>query len=183
MRELTYTQPQIWILIGLAVIAVLLVTAWAAIARSSRREAPFDQVKKVGYGIRTWWLIGFGTLLTTGVVMSFFFLPYSGARSPHGTPQDVAIKGGQFYWTMSPNTVHAGRVKIALTSADVNHGLGIYGPRGEMIGSVQAMPGYTNRLDIQLDEPGEYLLSCLEFCGIGHHKMHAVLKVTPGQAG
>jgi len=177
MRQLTYTQPQIWIAIAFAIVAVLLVMVFVAVARSSRREVAFDQVKTVGYGVRTWWLVGLGTLLATGVGLSFFALPYSGARSPHGTAQPVAIKGGQFYWTMSPSSVRAGRVKISLTSADVNHGLGIYSPRGEMLGSVQAMPGYTNKLDIQLDQPGDYMLSCLEMCGIGHHKMHAILKV------
>lgn len=178
MRELTYNQPQIWIAILFAVIALILIGIFVTVARSARSDVPFDEVKTVGYGIRRWWLAGLATLLTAGVVASLFLLPYSGARGATGKAQLVTVKGGQFYWAVSPKTVSTGHVKFVVTSADVNHGLGIYGPKGEMLGSVQAMPGYTNRLDIQLDEPGEYLLSCLELCGIGHHKMHVAFKVT-----
>jgi cytochrome c oxidase subunit 2 len=178
VRELTYTQPQILIAILFVVITVLLVGVFVTVARSSRREVPFDEVKTVGYGIRRWWLAGLATLLGAGVVASLFLLPYSGARGATGKAQLVSVKGGQYYWAISPKTVSTGHVKFTVTSADVNHGLGIYSPKGEMLGNVQAMPGYTNRLDIQLDEPGEYLFSCLELCGVSHHKMHATLTVT-----
>jgi len=177
VRELTYTQPQTWIGLLFAVIVVLLVAAFITIGRSSRREVEFDRVKTIGYGIRTWWFVGFGFLLTFGVVISLFFLPYSGARGATGKPQPVAVKGGQYYWTTSPQSVSPGNVRFEVTSADVNHGLGIYSPKGEMIGSVQAMPGYTNKLSVQLTEPGDYQLSCLELCGTGHHKMQAKLTV------
>jgi cytochrome c oxidase subunit II len=180
VRSLSYTQPQIWVAIVFVVISVLLTAAFVAIGRSARREVAFEDVKRVGYGIRTWWLVGLATLLTVGVVGSLFVLPYSGARGATGPAQNVSVKGGQFYWTVSPNQVSAGRVKFAVTSADVNHGLGIYSPKGEMLGSVQAMPGYTNKLDVQLDEPGDYQLSCLELCGAGHDKMQAILKVAGG---
>jgi len=178
VRELTYTQPQIWIAILFAVIALILIAVFVTIARSSRREVAFDQVKEVGYGIRTWWLAALGTLLAIGVIGSLFFLPYSGARGATGSAQEVKVKGGQYYWAISPKTVRAGRVRFKVTSADVNHGFGVYSPKGEMLGSVQAMPGYTNKLDMQLDEPGEYLISCLELCGAAHHKMHAIFEVT-----
>lgn len=178
MHELTYTQPQTWIGLLFLLIVVLLVTAFVAIGRSSRRDVPYEEVARVGYGIRTWWFIGFATVLTFGVVTSFFFLPYSGARGVSGKAQPVAVKGGQYYWTVSPQAVKPGHVRLRVTSADVNHGLGIYSPRGEMVGSVQAMPGYTNTLDLQLTEAGEYQLSCLELCGTGHHKMHSTLTVS-----
>lgn len=181
MRELTYTQPQTWIGILFIIIVVLLVIAFVTIGRSVRKPVEFDQVKKVGYRIRTFWLIGFGSLLAFGLLISLFFLPYSGARAGKGPAQPVAVKGGQFYWIVSPKTVEPGRVHFEVTAADVNHGLGIYSPKGEMIGSVQAMPGYTNKLDVELDQPGEYQLSCLEFCGVGHHKMQAILTVKKGQ--
>lgn len=177
MRELTYTQPQTWIGLLFVGIVVVLVTVFVVIGRSSRRDVPFDRVKTVGYGIRTWWLIGFGTVLVGGLVTSFFMLPYSGARGATGPAQKVTVQGGQYYWAVSPQKVAPGRISFAVTSADVNHGLGIYSPRGEMLGSVQAMPGYTNTLDVKLDEPGEYQLSCLELCGTGHHRMQAILTV------
>jgi len=178
VRELTYGQPQTWIGLLFVAIVVVLVAAFVTIGRSSRREVDFDRVKTVGYGIRTWWFAGLGTLLAVGVVTSLFFLPYSGARGTTGPAHSVAVKGGQYYWIVSPRSVPAGHVRFVVTSADVNHGLGIYSPSGQMIGSVQAMPGYTNRLNVQLDEPGTYQLSCLEMCGVGHHKMQGKLTVT-----
>jgi cytochrome c oxidase subunit II len=60
----------------------------------------------------------------------------------------------------------------------VNHGFGIYAPDGELLGSVQAIPGFHNRLDLTLDEPGSYFVGCLEFCGVGHHRMNRRLRVT-----
>lgn len=183
MRELSYGEPQIWLGVLFAVIVVLLVAAFVAIGRSSRRDVPFGQVKAVGYGIRTWWFAALATVLAVGVGLSFFLLPYSKADAPDGEARAIEIGSGQYYWTLKPDSVPAGRVAISVTSADVNHGLGIYSPSGEMLGSVQAMPGYVNTLDVELDEPGEYLLSCLELCGVGHHRMHAILTVTPAAGG
>jgi len=181
VHELTYTRPQSLVALLFVVIVVVMLAAFITIGRSSRRQEDFDHVKTVGYGIRRWWFAGLGTLLAIGVVTSFFFLPYSGARGTSGPAKTVAVKGGQYYWIVTPRSVRAGHVRFVVTSADVNHGLGIYSPKGEMIGSVQAMPGYTNRLNVQLDEPGTYQLSCLEMCGVGHHKMQGKLVVTGGR--
>ncbi|HWK29778.1 MAG TPA: hypothetical protein VNS09_24640 [Solirubrobacter sp.] len=178
MRGLTYGPAQTWIAILFALIVALLVLAFIAIGRSSRREVDFDRVKAVGYGVRSWWFVGLAALLVCGVVLSLFQLPYSRAGTPVGAARTIGVEGGQYYWKLTRDAVPAGHVRLSVTSADVNHGLGIYSPRGELIGSVQAMPGYTNTLDLQLDVPGEYTLSCLELCGAGHHKMHAILKVT-----
>jgi cytochrome c oxidase subunit 2 len=39
------------------------------------------------------------------------------------------------------------------------------------------MPGYTNRLIYQFDQPGTYTIRCLEYCGIGHQAMLRTLTV------
>ena len=57
-------------------------------------------------------------------------------------------------------------MRFDVTSIDVNHGFGLYDPDGHLIGSVQAMPGYHNQLDLTLDEPGVYRIRCLELCGL-----------------
>jgi cytochrome c oxidase subunit 2 len=175
VRELTYSQPQTAIAIVFVIISIVLVGVFIAVARSARHEVEFETVKKVGYGIRTRWFVGLATVLTAGVVASLFLAPYPSAR---GSAQRVTVTGGQFYWAVSPKTITAGRVEFQVTSADVNHGLGIYGPDGGLVGSVQAMPGYTNRLVVRFDEPGEYQFLCLELCGIAHHNMHATFAVT-----
>lgn len=179
MREPTFTQPQISIAIAFVCIAVLVSGFFVFVAVRTRREVPFEEVRTVGYRIRPWWLAFLAVLLTSGVVVSLFFLPYSQAS---GHVEVVRVSGGQFYWSISPKSVPAGsRVQFAVTGVDVNHALGLYGPKGDLVGIVQAMPGYTNKLEVRLDDPGSYLISCLEFCGIGHHRMYRTFQVTGGQ--
>ena len=51
-----------------------------------------------------------------------------------------------------PDRVPAGtRVRFDVSSIDVNHGFALHDPHGHLIGSVQAMPGYHNELDLTLD--------------------------------
>jgi cytochrome c oxidase subunit 2 len=66
---------------------------------------------------------------------------------------------------------------MVVTSRDVNHGLGLYGPDGVLLATVQAMPGYTNELDVTLKQTGTYRLLCFEYCGLGHHAMESRLEV------
>jgi cytochrome c oxidase subunit 2 len=41
------------------------------------------------------------------------------------------------------------------------------------------MPGKTQKLVHTFSDPGTYEILCLEFCGVGHHKMTATFEVTP----
>ena len=72
------------------------------------------------------------------------------------------------------------RVRFDATSVDVNHGFGLYDPHGHLIGSVQAMPGYVNKLDLTLTEAGVYQVRCLEYCGLEHARMQTTFTVTRG---
>jgi cytochrome c oxidase subunit 2 len=91
----------------------------------------------------------------------------------------VTVTGGQFFWSLQPNRVTAGEpLRFDVTSVDVNHGFGLYDPRGHLIGSVQAMPGYHNELDLTLGRPGVYTIRCLEFCGLNHSTMESTFTVT-----
>ena len=91
----------------------------------------------------------------------------------------VRVTGGQFFWSLSPDRVPAGtRVRFDVTSIDVIHGFGLYDPDGHLIGSVQALPGYHNELDLTLSEAGVYRIRCLELCGVGHSSMQNTFTVT-----
>ena len=75
-------------------------------------------------------------------------------------------------------TVPAGTlIEFRVTTLDVNHGFSLYAPDGHLVAQTQAMPGYLNRLRVTLDEPGTYTVLCLEFCGMGHHRMRGVIEV------
>jgi cytochrome c oxidase subunit 2 len=109
------------------------------------------------------------------VGFSFFLLPYA---SGGGDTRTVKVSGGQFYWTIDPAVLPAHReVRFDVTSVDVNHGFGVYDPKGRLIGSVQAMPGYTNELELTFDDTGEYRIRCFEYCGLSHHNMVASFRV------
>lgn len=171
----SFGEPQTLIAIIFGVIALLLAVTFAIVARQSRGDTPFEKVRDTGYRIRRFWLAFLVVLLTTGVVVSLFFLPNSSDAAPS---QTVTVTGGQFYWSMSADKFTAGStVEFDVTSADVNHGFGVYAPDGRLIGSTQAMPGFHNHLDIDLDEPGTYTISCLELCGLQHHDMMRTFEV------
>ena len=79
------------------------------------------------------------------------------------------VVGGQFYWSITPDRFRVGaRVRFDVTSLDVNHGFGVYDPHGHLIGSVQALPGRHNELDLTLPVPGMYPVLCFVYCGLGH---------------
>ena len=65
-----------------------------------------------------------------------------------------------------------------VTAGDVTHGLGVYSPEMRMIGQTQAMPGYSNALELTLDKPGAYRLLCMEYCGLAHHAMVSEITVS-----
>jgi len=105
----------------------------------------------------------------------------------------VAARQFDFIWSDEPivSTEDIGRVprvrdvviepgstvEFRVTSLDVNHGFGLYGPRRQIVAQTQAMPGYVNRLRVRLDEPGVYPVLCLEYCAAGHHLMRSQLTV------
>lgn len=68
-------------------------------------------------------------------------------------------------------------VEFRVTSLDVNHGFGIYDQSNRLIAQTQAMPGYVNRLRWKFNEPGDYTILCLEYCGMAHQVMRASLTV------
>ena len=58
-------------------------------------------------------------------------------------------------------------IVFTATATDVIHGFNIEGTRLNMM----LIPGQVSRNTYTFDEPGEYLLICHEYCGLGHHTM------------
>lgn len=75
-------------------------------------------------------------------------------------PHDIEVPSGA--------TVH-----FTMTSKDVVHGLQVAGT------NINAMvvPGYIQKISHTFDEPGNYLIVCNEYCGIGHQNMSATITV------
>jgi cytochrome c oxidase subunit 2 len=75
-----------------------------------------------------------------------------------------------YAWAFQPQEVRvpAGAdITFLATSIDVLHGLNVEGTRLNMM----LVPGQISRNTYRFDEPGEYLLICHEYCGLGHHTM------------
>jgi cytochrome c oxidase subunit 2 len=66
-------------------------------------------------------------------------------------------------------------VTFHLTSIDVTHGFEIVRTNGQSM----VIPGYISQFTTQFNQPGEYLIACNEYCGIGHHGMMAKMQVVP----
>jgi cytochrome c oxidase subunit 2 len=69
-------------------------------------------------------------------------------------------------------------VTFRATSADVVHGFLIEGTNV----NTMLVPGYVSTITARFSEPGEHLMPCHEFCGIGHHGMWAKVKVIDRKA-
>lgn len=144
--------------------------------------APAERVTSLGYRIRRVW---FSTLLAGAVValvVSLPLMPYHDIRlhrlAAEEDPLDVRIEARQWAWIMDPDVLPVGRpIRFNVSSVDVNHDFAIYDPTDRIVGQVQAMPGFTNRLIVRFDRPGTYTIRCLELCGLMHHVMVRTFEV------
>jgi cytochrome c oxidase subunit 2 len=172
-----YGSPQIAIGVVFALLALLLASAFLVIGVHAGSDVSELRVHQVGYWLRKRWLALLLVIGVSVVGISLLDLPYAGGSVAGQTM--VKVTGGQFFWSLQPSSVPVGtRVRFDVSSVDVNHGFGLYDPSGHLIGSVQAMPGYDNRLDLTLREAGTYQIRCLEYCGLNHSTMQGQFRVT-----
>lgn len=73
----------------------------------------------------------------------------------------------------------AGReVDLTLRAQDVIHGFAV----PEMRVKQNAVPGQDTHIHFTPEIPGTYAILCTQLCGLGHYRMHAVLRVLPEPA-
>ncbi len=85
-------------------------------------------------------------------------------------------------WSFTPNEVRVpagAEVTFLMTTPDVIHGFHVEGTRL----NVMLLPGQVSRVEYTFDEPGEHLIICHEYCGIGHHNMWGKVIVEEEVAG
>jgi cytochrome c oxidase subunit 2 len=91
----------------------------------------------------------------------------------------VRVVAQQYAFVPSCIVVPAGKpITIRLVSADAVHGFLVQGT------NVNAMvvPGYVTTVRTTFKEPGERLMPCHEFCGIGHQAMWARVRIVAPSA-
>jgi cytochrome c oxidase subunit 2 len=81
-----------------------------------------------------------------------------------------------YTWGFQPAEIDVpsgAEVTFIATSTDVIHGFEVEGTRVNMM----LIPGQVSRLTYRFRGPGEHLLICHEYCGLGHQTMHAKVVV------
>ena len=67
-------------------------------------------------------------------------------------------------------------VRFRITSPDVTHGFQIVSTNG----NTMVVPGYVSQFTTEF-KPGQYLIVCNEYCGLGHHMMHGLMVAEGGR--
>ena len=81
-------------------------------------------------------------------------------------------------WFFRPNEIRVpvgSEVTFVATSTDVTHGLRVQGTNVNFM----IIPGQISRASARFNQPGEYLLVCHEYCGLGHQTMSGKVIVEP----
>lgn len=168
-------QELVWYLTVVLVAGIGAV--FAMVAAKAGPAAEYGTVQASAYRLRTNVFLGLviaGLAITAATLRD---LPYVAADAPP-TSQIVTATGYQWYWELDRKSVATGQpVEFRITSADVNHGFGIYDADNRLLTQAQAMPGYINQLRYTFEKPGTYRLLCLEYCGLAHHDMIAEIEV------
>lgn len=167
---------------------IVVVFAWIGVGADRARSADPSATAR----LRRVFFAGLAALLLLLLGLTLPLMPYAAEA---GAPDQVIhVTSRQFAFALGDAPVESldewdaraassveakagSSVEFRVTSLDVNHGFAVYSPSGELLIQTQAMPGYVNRLRVRFEEPGAYPLRCLEFCGLAHHGMRAVVNV------
>lgn len=180
-------QSLLWLFLVLTGISVFV---FYFVYRSSRQRGRAQQGMVNALQKRFWFILilfvilGIFASVTIPQSPYYFFADEQPSKVIH-------VGAGQFYFVMSDQAVDpanpAGEaavvvevdelVEFRVTSLDVNHGFAIYDPSNVLIAQTQAMPGYVNRLRWKFEEPGVYMVYCLEYCGMAHQVMQTSFTV------
>jgi cytochrome c oxidase subunit 2 len=158
--------------LAVAICVVIIVLVW----RSTRQRSKGIDAAVLERRERLWFVVVL-TALAALLFGTIFFTPYG--KTAGRNAQVVRVTAVQFAWSIDPPTVKAGRqVAFYLTSTDVNHGFGVYDPKGVLLFQAQVVPGKTQEVLHTFGKPGTYTVLCLEFCGVNHSDMRTTITVT-----
>jgi cytochrome c oxidase subunit II len=81
-------------------------------------------------------------------------------------------------WAFNPREIRVpagAQVDFIATTVDIIHGFYVAKTRLNLM----LIPGQVSRARYRFREPGEHLLICHEYCGLGHHTMYGKIIVEP----
>ncbi len=158
----------------------IIAVVFSFVALKSREKRDYEPIKKKWYKARSFYGGILVTLMLTITIYTLRELPYDQPVYGAGiNPTVVEVEALQFGWNLSETEFKVGEpIEFLVTSADVTHGFGIYDEDLNLLAQTQAMPEYTNPVYITFADPGSYEILCLEYCGLAHHLMTAVIEVS-----
>ena len=182
----------VFILFSAITFIVLVVLIWGAVRRRGSLEdhEPWNQG-----GGQSWVLIG-GFAVPMMILCGVFVYTLQGMTEfpihhNHADPPDIEIIGHQWWWEVhylsggashrfvTANEIHipVGQpIDIELKTADVIHAFWV----PALHGKIQLMPGQTNHIRIQADQPGSYAGQCAVYCGEQHAHMRLLVVAQSG---
>lgn len=113
-------------------------------------------------------------IILTGIYISAF--AYGEELSGELVDGVRVVKVQAFRYGFSPDPIvvkEGDYVRFEITTKDVKHGLGIK----EYKINVPIPVGETKTVEFLANKVGEFKIKCTVFCGFGHGRMKAVLKV------
>lgn len=176
-----------WVLLGMAAGVVLVVVAalWVALFGREKLRAKLGGTKTIWIGGVAFPLVVLTLLLTYGLSLT------ANLTAPiTGQEMRVKVTGEMWWWRVAyldaenrpvlldANELHipVGQpVVLELESGDVIHSFWV--PR--LSGKLDMIPGRTNLMRIQANEPGVYGGQCAEYCGGPHALMGFVVVAHP----
>ena len=176
-RLCTKIFPGITTIILVGLLALIFVKFALSASSSTAEYAP---IQKNAYSLRAKLFILFLLIVIPIIGYTLTKMPYiSDEQAKPIVSKTVNAIGYQWYWKIDDATAKVGeQILYKVTSADVNHGFGIYDPDMNVIAQTQAMPDYENNLLVSFPKAGTYKILCLEYCGLAHHAMVTEITVS-----
>ena len=88
--------------------------------------------------------------------------------------KNVQVTARSWLFEFSDNEFKVGEtVRFMAKSVDTVHSFALYHPDGHLLFTMMLVPGTETASAVvhTFEEPGEYKIRCLEYCGIAHHAM------------
>jgi cytochrome c oxidase subunit II len=174
-----------WLMFTLATLVFVGVMGLLLLALFRRRSTSEPEQPPANSNL---FIIGGGVVLPVVVIALLISLTLGTLNALADRPAELTIKitGWQWWWDVeypdqqfyTANEIHIPvgvPVRLELTSGDVVHNFWV----PQLHGKFDLIPGRTQEIWIQADEPGVYGGVCAEYCGLQHANMRFVVVAEP----
>ena len=168
-------------------VVVMLLLVFALLVRGRRRTDP--ESREAENGTRPILIgVAISAVIMVGVFAFTLWTQLSLTEPARAADLTIEVVGNQWWWevrypdegVVTANELHipvGAPVSVLLTTDDVIHSFWV--PR--LTDKMDLIPGRTNQLWFQADEPGTYLGECAEFCGVQHAWMQFRVVAVPDE--